>query len=76
MIGNYSKKEKGNLLHAFIVPAPDVKLSEGEIRSLCMEHLGSIKTPKKVTILGALPKTATGKTNIPELKNMAGIDVD
>jgi acyl-CoA synthetase (AMP-forming)/AMP-acid ligase II len=75
VIGNYSEKEKGNILHAFVVPAPDFALNEGEIRSMCTEHLGSIKTPKKVTLMEALPKTATGKTNIPELKKMVEPDV-
>jgi len=72
VIGIHSEKEKGNILHAFIVPAQNAHLSENEIRSLCSEHLGSIKTPKKVTIIASIPKTSTGKANIQELKNLTG----
>jgi long-chain acyl-CoA synthetase len=75
VIGRYSEKEKGNILHAYVVPAQNSGLSENEIRNLCTEHLGTIKTPKKVTLMEALPKTATGKTNIQELKNMQDADV-
>ena len=70
LIGIYSEKEQGNILHAFVVPAPQAPLNENEIRNLCLQKLGSIKTPKKITILESLPKTSTGKTNIQELKNL------
>jgi len=76
VIGIYSEKEKGNVLHAFVVPTQNVRISENEIRNLCMEHLGKIKTPKKVTILKSLPKTSTGKTNLVDLKNISAINVD
>jgi len=70
VIGLYSEKDQGNTLYAFVVPVPNAPLIENEIRTLCSEILGSIKTPKKITILGSLPKTSTGKTNIQELKNL------
>jgi long-chain acyl-CoA synthetase len=70
VIGVYSEKEKGNILHAFVVPSQNESLSEKEIRSLCSERLGTIKTPKKVTVLTSLPKTSMGKTNIQELKSL------
>jgi len=70
LIGIYSDKEQGNILNVFVVPAPHAPLNENEIRSLCLQKLGSIKTPKKITILESLPKTSTGKTNIQELKNL------
>jgi acyl-CoA synthetase (AMP-forming)/AMP-acid ligase II len=72
VIGTYFEKEKCNMLHAFVVPAQNAHLSENEIRSLYSERLGSIKSPKKVSILATIPKTSTGKTNIQELKNLAG----
>lgn len=72
VIGIYSAKEKGNILHAFIVPVQEGALSEIDVKNFCLEHLGTIKTPKKVTILAELPKTSTGKPIIQELKNMAG----
>jgi acyl-CoA synthetase (AMP-forming)/AMP-acid ligase II len=70
VIGMYSEKEKGNILHAFVVPAQNASLNENEIKSLCLKRLGSIKTPKKVSMLASLPKNSLGKTNIQELKNL------
>jgi len=76
VIGIYSEKQQGNILNAFVVPAPNAPLKENEIRDLCSKRLGSTKTPKKITLLEALPKTSTGKTDLKELRNQAGIDDD
>ena len=70
VIGIYSDKLQGSILHAFVVPAPNAPLTENEIRDLCMKRLGSIKTPKKITLLESLPKNSTGKTDIKELKKI------
>jgi len=70
VIGIYSEKLQGSILHAFVVPAPNVSLNENEIRDLCIKRLGSIKTPKKITLLESLPKNSTGKTDIKELKKI------
>ena len=70
VISMYSEKDNGQILHAIVVPAPNASLTENEIRNLCLNHLGSIKTPKKVSVLTSLPKTSTGKTNIQELRNI------
>ena len=51
VIGVRSAKQQGNILHAFVVPAPNASLSEIDIRDLCMKQLGSIKTPKKISLL-------------------------
>ncbi|TFH34312.1 MAG: hypothetical protein E4G95_08420 [Bacteroidia bacterium] len=72
VIGAYSEKEQGNVLHAFVVPAQKEAVNENEIRNLCQDKLGSIKRPKYVTILESIPKTSTGKSNIQELKNLSG----
>ena len=72
VIGVHSAKQQGNILHAFVVPAPNAPLSDGDIRDLCKEQLGSIKTPRRITILESLPKTSSGKTDIKELKNLVG----
>jgi len=76
VIGIYSEKQQGNILHAFVVPAPNAPLKENEIRDLCSKRLGSTKTPKKITLLEALPKTSTGKTDMKELRNRAGTHDD
>lgn len=70
VIGVHSAKQQGNILHAFVVPAPNAPLSDTDIRDLCKEQLGSIKTPRKITLLESLPKTSSGKTDIKELKKL------
>ncbi|MGI9537035.1 MAG: class I adenylate-forming enzyme family protein [Desulfocapsaceae bacterium] len=71
VIGVYSEKVRGNVLHAFVVSTQVGTLADNEIRSLCQNELGSAKTPKHVTILEAIPKTSTGKSNIQELRNLS-----
>jgi long-chain acyl-CoA synthetase len=71
IIGVQSDKQQGNILHAFVVPAPNAPLSEVNIRDLCTGKLGTIKTPRKITLVDSLPKTSTGKTDIEELKKLA-----
>ena len=70
VIAIHYEKEQGHILHAVVVPAPNAHLNENEIKILCLNHLGSIKTPRKVHILESLPKTSIGKTNIQELRNL------
>jgi acyl-coenzyme A synthetase/AMP-(fatty) acid ligase len=74
VIGVYSEKVRGNVLHAFVVPTQMGALNDNEIRSLCQNKLGSMKTPKYVTILESIPKTSTGKSNIQELRNISKND--
>lgn len=74
VIGVRSEKQQGNILHAFVVPAPTASLTENEIRELCTKQLGSIKTPRKITLLEALPKTSTGKTDMKQLRNKLSAD--
>ena len=76
VIGVRSAKYQGNVLHAFVVPAPNAPLSEVDIRDLCVKQLGNIKTPRRITLIESLPKTSTGKTDIKELKKLAGDNED
>ena len=71
IIGVHSAKHQGNILHAFVVPVPGTSLSVLDIRDLCKDKLGNIKTPRKITLVESLPKTSTGKTDIKELKKLA-----
>jgi len=71
VIGVHSEKAQGNVLHAFVVPTQMGALKDNEVRSLCQNKLGSMKTPKYVTILESIPKTSTGKSNIQELRNIS-----
>jgi len=71
VIGVYSAKVQGNVIHAFVVPTQMGALNDNDIRSLCKNKLGSLKSPKYVTILDSIPKTSTGKSNIQELRNLS-----
>ncbi len=46
---------------AVVVPRKGETVTEAEIIELCQKHLSPFKTPKKVVITEALPKTPTGK---------------
>ncbi len=46
---------------AFVVPKPDVEISEKEILEHCKKHLGKFQVPKSVIFLEQLPMTTTGK---------------
>jgi long-chain acyl-CoA synthetase len=74
VIGVYSEKILGNVLHAFVVPTQMGALHDNEIRSLCQGKLGSMKTPKFITMLESIPKTSTGKSDIQELRNLLKIN--
>ena len=71
VIGVYSEKARGAVLQAFVVPTQKGVLSEGDIRALCQNELGGMKTPKRVTLLESIPKTSTGKSDIKELRNLS-----
>ena len=71
VIGVYSEKVRGNVLHAFVVPTQMGALTDNEIRSLCQNKLGNMKTPKYVTLIESIPKTSTGKSNIQELRSLS-----
>ena len=74
VIGVYSEKIQGNVLHAFVVPTHMGALHDNEIRSLCQSELGSMKTPKFIALLESIPKTSTGKSDIQELRNLLKIN--
>lgn len=46
---------------AFVLPVKGSDLTEDAILSLCREKLGGFEIPKKVVMVGDLPKTTTGK---------------
>ncbi len=71
VIGVHSEKARGNVTHAFVVPTQKEALTDKEIRVLCQKELGSMKTPKYVSLLESIPKTSTGKANIKELRKLS-----
>jgi fatty-acyl-CoA synthase len=51
----------GEAAHAFVVLHPGHSASEAEIVQFARDHLAGFKTPKWVSFVSELPKTATGK---------------
>jgi fatty-acyl-CoA synthase len=51
----------GEAPHAFVVRCAGSRVTEDELRAFARERLAGFKSPKGVTFLDELPKTATGK---------------
>ena len=51
----------GEAAHAFVVLKPAAAVTDEELRSFARDRLAHFKTPKTVTFIAELPKTATGK---------------
>ncbi|MFH5208725.1 acyl-CoA synthetase [Antrihabitans spumae] len=54
-------REFGKRLRAFIVPSPDAKRDEKEIKEYVKNNLARYKVPREVVFLDELPRNATGK---------------
>jgi fatty-acyl-CoA synthase len=63
--------EKGEIIVAFVIPAPGATLTVEALRAHCREHAASYKTPDRIEICASLPATPTGKLMRRELKAMA-----
>jgi len=50
-------------LVAYVAPAPESRLTAGELRQLCRERLPEFMVPQAVVVLPALPLTAHGKVD-------------
>lgn len=62
---------KGEIVVAFVVPAPGVSLDADSLRHHCRALAATYKTPDRVEIRAELPVTNTGKLMRRELKTMA-----
>ena len=51
----------GEAPHAFVVLRAGATATAEEIRQFARDHMAHYKTPKTVTFVAELPKTATGK---------------
>lgn len=56
---------------AFVVPAPGQSLSEDAVLAWSRGHMANFKVPRRVEIVGALPRNATGKVMKFELRERA-----
>ena len=51
----------GEVGHAFVVAAPGCEPEEGEIVAWARERMANYKAPRRVTVVDALPRNASGK---------------
>ncbi|QHI69661.1 long-chain-fatty-acid--CoA ligase [Tichowtungia aerotolerans] len=73
VIGEPSKLH-GEVPVAYISLKDGFQCSEKEIRAFCLEHLGRHEVPKKVHLVGDLPKNAAGKIVKRELRKQGEIE--
>jgi long-chain acyl-CoA synthetase len=60
--------EWGEAVSGFVTLKPGASAESAEIIAHCRKHLGGFQVPKLVTILDAMPMTATGKLRKVELR--------
>ncbi len=58
----------GQAVKAFVVPGPDVELTEKQVLKYCSDHMEIFMVPKFVEFMPGLPKTANGKIDKKQLK--------
>lgn len=58
----------GEVPHAFIVVREGAELTPAQVRDFCRERLAKFKAPAYTTIVGALPRTASGKVIKADLR--------
>jgi len=51
----------GEVVKAFVIPKPGVRVTVDELKKHCAENLAEFKRPREIEIRDALPKTAVGK---------------
>jgi benzoate-CoA ligase family protein len=56
---------------AYVVPCADADATEAELIEFCRAGLPSVKRPRRVVFIEALPTTATGKVRRVELRALA-----
>ena len=59
---------RGEIPVAFIVPINDAQLNIADVKSFLKNKIANYKIPKKVKIIDALPRNATGKIDKNKLK--------
>ena len=59
----FPDEKHGARLHAFVQLKPGTELNEAGLRAACRERLEPYKVPRSFSIVDALPRTMTGKTD-------------
>jgi len=58
----------GQAVTALVVPRPGVTVDPERLRGRCLQGLASFKRPKRIEVVGALPKTPAGKIDKKALR--------
>ena len=56
-----SDAKYGEIVCAWVIPAPDASISEEDVRAFCKARIAHFKVPTHVRIVPELPMTVTGK---------------
>lgn len=59
----FPDEKHGSRLQAFVQLKPEARVNENSLRAACREMLEPYKVPRGFTIVEALPRTVTGKTD-------------
>ena len=57
----------GQVIQAFVVPAPDLELTEKAVLKYCADTMETYMVPKHVQFLAELPRTPNGKVDKKQL---------
>jgi acyl-coenzyme A synthetase/AMP-(fatty) acid ligase len=58
----------GQVVKAYIVPAPNAELTEKQVLKYCSENMETFMVPKYIGFMDSLPKTPNGKIDKKQLK--------
>ncbi|MFH1157441.1 MAG: AMP-binding protein [Pseudomonadota bacterium] len=74
IVAGVTDKLRGEMVHAWVVPAGGVVLDASELRSFLQDKLSHLEMPRKITVRGEpLPKTVVGKLSRKDLLEQEGI---
>ncbi|MNL38053.1 Long-chain-fatty-acid--CoA ligase [compost metagenome] len=51
----------GQVVHAWVTPAPGKRLDTAALLAHCAEHLAGYKVPRQIGLADTLPRTSIGK---------------
>jgi long-chain acyl-CoA synthetase len=59
---------RGEIIVAAVVLKPGEKITEPELKRVCLDHIANYKVPKQFTIVESLPKTVSGRVDKEKLR--------
>jgi long-chain acyl-CoA synthetase len=63
--------ELGEEVAAFVALRPGARANAADLTAYCRERLAAFKYPRRLTLVAALPRTATGKVLKGRLSQMS-----